>query len=132
MDLPVIGVPGMDGILRQRDLPGPCRVEDINDPGFQALKTYAQATTQAAGFMHPQHISGFGGPDSRPNPKPHSEFVHNRASPHPSESPDWSVQSQFYLIIQAVYGRKTPAAWHGWIPNPQAQSCTLALEALQH
>ncbi|XP_022856506.1 7-deoxyloganetic acid glucosyltransferase-like [Olea europaea var. sylvestris] len=38
MDSMVKSVPGMEGILRRRDLPGFCRVNDVNDPGFQSIK----------------------------------------------------------------------------------------------
>uniref|UniRef100_A0A5B7A1W1 Glycosyltransferase n=1 Tax=Davidia involucrata TaxID=16924 RepID=A0A5B7A1W1_DAVIN len=38
MDLLVSSVPGMEGFLRRRDLPGFCRVDDIADPRLQMMK----------------------------------------------------------------------------------------------
>ncbi|KAI8540046.1 hypothetical protein RHMOL_Rhmol09G0231000 [Rhododendron molle] len=35
MDLLVKSVPGMEGFLRRRDLPGLCRVDEVSDPHFQ-------------------------------------------------------------------------------------------------
>lgn len=51
MDLMVTSVPGMEHLLRRRDIPAFCRVEDINDPGFQSIKTETRRTTQAAALI---------------------------------------------------------------------------------
>ncbi|KAI3470813.1 hypothetical protein Pfo_027476 [Paulownia fortunei] len=51
MDLMVTSVPGMEKFLRRRDIPGFCRVQDIDDPGFQAIKTETKRTTEARGLI---------------------------------------------------------------------------------
>ncbi|KAK6145435.1 hypothetical protein DH2020_022255 [Rehmannia glutinosa] len=51
MDLMVKSVPGMETILRRRDLPQFCRVEDIDDPGLQTMETETRITTQGIGFI---------------------------------------------------------------------------------
>ncbi|KAL3621665.1 hypothetical protein CASFOL_036577 [Castilleja foliolosa] len=51
MDLMVTSVPGMETILRRRDLPQLCRVEDIDDPSLQTMKIETQRTTEAKGFI---------------------------------------------------------------------------------
>ncbi|KAM7479165.1 hypothetical protein LguiA_027378 [Lonicera macranthoides] len=47
MDLLVTSVPGMDGFLRRRDLPSFCRVNDINEPKLQILKSESRKTPRA-------------------------------------------------------------------------------------
>nr|AGX93067.1 7-deoxyloganetic acid UDP-glucosyltransferase-like protein [Cinchona calisaya] len=47
MDLPVKSVPGMEGFLRRRDLPGFCRVNDINEPKLQIIKNETRQTPRA-------------------------------------------------------------------------------------
>ena len=47
MDLPVKSVPGMEVVLRRRDLPSFCRVDDISDPGFQVANTVTRQTPRA-------------------------------------------------------------------------------------
>uniref|UniRef100_A0AAT9US15 Glycosyltransferase n=1 Tax=Mitragyna speciosa TaxID=170351 RepID=A0AAT9US15_9GENT len=47
MDLFVKSVPGMEGFLRRRDLPGFCRVHDINEPKLQILKSETRQTPRA-------------------------------------------------------------------------------------
>lgn len=51
MDLMVTSVPGMEKLLRRRDIPAFCRVEDIDDPGFQSIKTETRRTTQATALI---------------------------------------------------------------------------------
>ncbi|KAL2541666.1 UDP-glycosyltransferase 85A2 [Abeliophyllum distichum] len=51
MDLMVTSVPGMEGFLRRRDLPGFCRVSDVNDPGFQTIKTETRKSTKAVALI---------------------------------------------------------------------------------
>lgn len=51
MDLMVTSIPGMEGILRRRDIPGFCRVDDINDPGFLAIKTETKLTAKASALI---------------------------------------------------------------------------------
>ncbi|CAA2974408.1 7-deoxyloganetic acid glucosyltransferase-like isoform X1 [Olea europaea var. sylvestris] len=51
MDLMVTSVPGMEGFLRRRDLPWFCRVSDVNDAGFQAIKTETRKSTQARALI---------------------------------------------------------------------------------
>ncbi|KAL2548758.1 UDP-glycosyltransferase 85A1 [Forsythia ovata] len=47
MDQIVTSVPGMEGFLRYRDLPGFCRVNDINEPKLHILKSETRQTTRA-------------------------------------------------------------------------------------
>ncbi|KAH7840401.1 hypothetical protein Vadar_016386 [Vaccinium darrowii] len=47
MDLLVKSVPGMEGFLRRRDLPGFCRVDEVSDPRLQAIKTDTRLTPRA-------------------------------------------------------------------------------------
>uniref|UniRef100_A0A5B7A4K9 Glycosyltransferase n=1 Tax=Davidia involucrata TaxID=16924 RepID=A0A5B7A4K9_DAVIN len=47
MELLVSSVPGMEGFLRRRDLPGFCRVDDIADPRLQIIKTETRQTPRA-------------------------------------------------------------------------------------
>ncbi|GFY83585.1 hypothetical protein Acr_03g0003590 [Actinidia rufa] len=48
MDLLVKSVPGMEGVLRRRDLPSFCRVDDISDhPVFQFINTETRQTPRA-------------------------------------------------------------------------------------
>lgn len=47
MDGLVKSVPGMEGFLRRRDLPSFCRVDDVNDPILQAIKTVTRQTVRA-------------------------------------------------------------------------------------
>lgn len=47
MDLPVRSVPGMESFLRRRDLPGFCRVNDIDEPKLQIIRTETTQTTRA-------------------------------------------------------------------------------------
>ncbi|XP_057788999.1 7-deoxyloganetic acid glucosyl transferase-like [Salvia miltiorrhiza] len=51
MDLMVTSVPGMENLLRRRDIPAFCRVEDVGDAGFQSIKTETRRTTQAAALI---------------------------------------------------------------------------------
>ncbi|XP_042016646.1 7-deoxyloganetic acid glucosyl transferase-like [Salvia splendens] len=51
MDLMVTSVPGMEKLLRRRDIPAFCRVEDVNDPGFQSIKTETKKTAQATALI---------------------------------------------------------------------------------
>lgn len=46
MDLPVKSIPGMESFLRRRDLPGFCRVNDMDDPKLQILKTETRDTAR--------------------------------------------------------------------------------------
>ncbi|XP_059669226.1 7-deoxyloganetic acid glucosyl transferase-like [Cornus florida] len=47
MDLLVKSVPGMEGFLRRRDLPGFYRVDEISDPRLQVVKTETRQTPRA-------------------------------------------------------------------------------------
>ncbi|KAG5533467.1 hypothetical protein RHGRI_027593 [Rhododendron griersonianum] len=47
MDLLVKSVPGMEGFLRRRDLPGFCRVDEVSDPHFQVIKNETRQTPRA-------------------------------------------------------------------------------------
>ncbi|KAA8534139.1 hypothetical protein F0562_031668 [Nyssa sinensis] len=47
MDVPVKSVPGMESFLRRRDLPGFCRVDDLDDPRLQGVKTESRQTPRA-------------------------------------------------------------------------------------
>ncbi|XP_058181841.1 7-deoxyloganetic acid glucosyl transferase-like [Rhododendron vialii] len=47
MDLQVKSVPGMEGFLRRRDLPGFCRVDEVSDPRFQVIKNETRQTPRA-------------------------------------------------------------------------------------
>ncbi|KAK2975665.1 hypothetical protein RJ640_025961 [Escallonia rubra] len=47
MDLLVKSIPGMEGFLRRRDLPGFCRVDDINEPKLQIIKFESRQTPRA-------------------------------------------------------------------------------------
>ncbi|CAI9091610.1 OLC1v1026682C1 [Oldenlandia corymbosa var. corymbosa] len=47
MDLLVKSVPGAEGFLRRRDLPGFCRVNDINESKLQVLKSETRQTPRA-------------------------------------------------------------------------------------
>ncbi|KAL6977416.1 7-deoxyloganetic acid glucosyl transferase [Sarracenia purpurea var. burkii] len=47
MDQLVKSVPGMEGFLRRRDLPGFCRTEDADHPAIQCVKTETRQTTRA-------------------------------------------------------------------------------------
>ncbi|KAI3470812.1 hypothetical protein Pfo_027475 [Paulownia fortunei] len=51
MDLMVTSVPGMKRVLRRRDIPGFCRVEDIEDPGLQTMKTETKRTVEGRGLI---------------------------------------------------------------------------------
>ncbi|GFS45876.1 hypothetical protein Acr_00g0098750 [Actinidia rufa] len=47
MDLLVKSVPGMEVVLRRRDLPSFCYVDDINDPSFQVISTETRQIPRA-------------------------------------------------------------------------------------
>ncbi|CAK9135695.1 unnamed protein product [Ilex paraguariensis] len=47
MDLLVKSLPGTEGFLRRRDLPGFCRVDDINEPKLQEIKFETRQNTRA-------------------------------------------------------------------------------------
>ncbi|XP_058181839.1 7-deoxyloganetic acid glucosyl transferase-like [Rhododendron vialii] len=51
MDLLVKSVPGMEGFLRRRDLPGFCRVDEVSDPLFQVINTETGQTTRAEALI---------------------------------------------------------------------------------
>ncbi|KAL2248860.1 7-deoxyloganetic acid glucosyltransferase-like [Sesamum indicum] len=51
MDLMVTSVPGMERVLRRRDIPRFCQVEDINHPGLQTMKTETRRTIDASGLI---------------------------------------------------------------------------------
>lgn len=51
MDLPVTSVPGMEGILRRRDLPVFFRVDDVNDTILKTIKTETRKTTKARALI---------------------------------------------------------------------------------
>jgi len=51
MDLLVTSVPGMEGFLRQRDLPSFCLVDQIDDPVFEAVKIETRRTTRARALI---------------------------------------------------------------------------------
>nr|AKI87764.1 7DLAGT-1 [Gentiana rigescens]AKI87765.1 7DLAGT-2 [Gentiana rigescens]AKI87766.1 7DLAGT-3 [Gentiana rigescens] len=60
MDLLVKSVPGMENFLRRRDLPGFCRVNDVNESKLQTLKTETRQTprAQAAIFNSFEDLEG--------------------------------------------------------------------------
>nr|WRW51046.1 7-deoxyloganetic acid glucosyltransferase [Uncaria rhynchophylla] len=51
MDLLVTSVAGMEGFLRRRDLPAFFRVDDVNDPGFQTIKTETRRSIKARALI---------------------------------------------------------------------------------
>ncbi|XP_011100060.1 7-deoxyloganetic acid glucosyltransferase-like [Sesamum indicum] len=51
LDLMVTSVPGMEGYLRRRDLPAFCRVNDVNDPGFQTIIRETRRTALSRGLI---------------------------------------------------------------------------------
>lgn len=51
MDLPVKSVPGMETFLRRRDLPGFCRVNDIDEPKLRFISTETTQTTRAQALI---------------------------------------------------------------------------------
>ncbi|KAK3031050.1 hypothetical protein RJ639_035081 [Escallonia herrerae] len=51
MDLPVTSVPGMEDILRRRDLPGFFRVSSIDDPNFQTISTETRRSAKARALI---------------------------------------------------------------------------------
>ncbi|XP_059669687.1 7-deoxyloganetic acid glucosyl transferase-like [Cornus florida] len=51
MDLMVKNVPGMEGLLRRRDLPGFCRVDEVNDPLLHFIKTETGQTPRAQALI---------------------------------------------------------------------------------
>ncbi|XP_059628057.1 7-deoxyloganetic acid glucosyl transferase-like [Cornus florida] len=51
MDLPVKSIPGMEGFLRRRDLPAFCRVDEVDDPGFQTISIETRRTTRARALI---------------------------------------------------------------------------------
>ncbi|KAI3470815.1 hypothetical protein Pfo_027478 [Paulownia fortunei] len=51
MDLMVTSVPGMERVLRRHDIPGFLRVEDIDDPGLQTMKTETKRTVEGRGLI---------------------------------------------------------------------------------
>lgn len=51
LDLMVTSVPGMEGYLRRRDLPAFCRVNDVNDPEFQAVIRETRRSAHASGLI---------------------------------------------------------------------------------
>lgn len=51
MDLVVKSVPGMEGFLRRRDLPGFFRVDEVDDPSFQTIKTETRRSTRARALI---------------------------------------------------------------------------------
>ncbi|KAL1535728.1 7-deoxyloganetic acid glucosyltransferase [Salvia divinorum] len=51
MDLMVTSIPGMEKVLRRRDLPAFYRVEDVNDAILQSINAQIQRTRQAIGLI---------------------------------------------------------------------------------
>ncbi|CAA0826209.1 UDP-glycosyltransferase 85A1 [Striga hermonthica] len=51
MDFSVTSVPGMEGILRRRDLPAFCRVEEVNDPALNTMTLETKRTTESSGLI---------------------------------------------------------------------------------
>ncbi|XP_051120218.1 7-deoxyloganetic acid glucosyl transferase-like [Andrographis paniculata] len=51
LDLLVTSVPGMEGYLRRRDLPGFCRVSDVNDAIFSMIATETRQTSLVDGLI---------------------------------------------------------------------------------
>ncbi|XP_047956299.1 7-deoxyloganetic acid glucosyltransferase-like [Salvia hispanica] len=51
MDLMVTNVPGMEKVLRRRDLPSFFRVEDVNNAGLQSIIAQIKRTRQAIGLI---------------------------------------------------------------------------------
>lgn len=51
MDLPVKSVPGMEGFLRRRDLPGFIRVDEVSDPRLQVFKAETRQTLRAQAII---------------------------------------------------------------------------------
>lgn len=47
MDLPITSIPGMEGFLRQRDLPSIFRCRDINVAAFKILTTETKQIVRA-------------------------------------------------------------------------------------
>lgn len=60
MDMIVKNIPGMENFLRRRDLPGFCRVNDLNEPKLQTLKNETRQTprAQAAIFNSFEDLEG--------------------------------------------------------------------------
>ncbi|PSR93160.1 7-deoxyloganetic acid glucosyltransferase [Actinidia chinensis var. chinensis] len=51
LDAPIQSVPGMEGFLRQRDLPTFCRVRDMNDRVIQLVMKEAQEVKRSRGLI---------------------------------------------------------------------------------
>ncbi|KAL3523922.1 hypothetical protein ACH5RR_016756 [Cinchona calisaya] len=51
MDLMVKSVPGMEDVIRRRDLPSFCRVDDLNETTFQFIKNETQQSPRAQAFI---------------------------------------------------------------------------------
>lgn len=51
MDVLIKSVPGMEGFLRRRDLPGICRMTDMTDPDLQFFINETQQSTRARGLI---------------------------------------------------------------------------------
>ncbi|XP_073296955.1 7-deoxyloganetic acid glucosyl transferase-like [Primulina huaijiensis] len=51
MDMAVASIPGMNGVLRLRDLPSFCRVEDVTDPQLQHVVSETHRATSAYGLI---------------------------------------------------------------------------------
>ncbi|CAA0809458.1 UDP-glycosyltransferase 85A3 [Striga hermonthica] len=51
LDLIVTSIPGMEGFLRRRDLPGFSRVADVNDTGFQTIIRETRGTALSSGLI---------------------------------------------------------------------------------
>ncbi|KAK2996333.1 hypothetical protein RJ639_026433, partial [Escallonia herrerae] len=51
LDTPITSVPGMEGLLRRRDLPAFCRSGDLSNPSIQLFKTEIQELPRAHGLI---------------------------------------------------------------------------------
>ncbi|KAL3523921.1 hypothetical protein ACH5RR_016755 [Cinchona calisaya] len=51
MDLMVKSVPGMENLIRRRDLPGFCRVDDLNETTFQRMKNDTRQCPRAQALI---------------------------------------------------------------------------------
>ncbi|KAL3523920.1 hypothetical protein ACH5RR_016754 [Cinchona calisaya] len=51
MDLMVKSIPGMENLIRRRDLPSFCRVDDLNETTFQIVKHESRQSPRAQAFI---------------------------------------------------------------------------------
>ena len=112
MDLPIRSIPGMEGFLRQRDLPSMFRAHDLNYSAFKMVVTETHQTVRA----HALILNTFEDLEGSTLSQIRTRFQRSTQLDHymhtSGSKPNWK-QLPPYWLLQTAYGKRTGAASSG-------------------